>query len=327
MQLYRAKKKALEQIDGSYGDSYSKLPHYAEMVRRSNHGSIVKLQYNHGENDDEGDLISSILIVPSFKRIFVGLDALKKGFLQGCSPFLGFDGCHLKGLYGGVLLAAIGLDGNNGLFPLAFAVVESECKDSWCFFFQALDEMLGGFAVDRPWTFMSDRQKGLLECINDMVPHAINRRIWDVSGIPCRHACLAISHQRDNIEVYIDISFSKEKYMMTYTHVIHPIPDVKFWKNLDDVQPSTILPPPLRRLPGRPRKSRRKETGEQSNVKPGIAMRCTICHEIGHNKRTCQRTTVGASQRNKSKKNIRRNKRNAQILRLMCPVTSVGEYE
>ncbi|KAL0392969.1 UNVERIFIED_CONTAM: hypothetical protein Sradi_2519700 [Sesamum radiatum] len=54
MQLYRAKKKALEQIDGSYGDSYSKLPHYAEMVRRSNHGSIVKLQYNHGENDEEG---------------------------------------------------------------------------------------------------------------------------------------------------------------------------------------------------------------------------------------------------------------------------------
>ncbi|KAL0384319.1 UNVERIFIED_CONTAM: hypothetical protein Sradi_2826200 [Sesamum radiatum] len=144
------------------------------MVRRSNHGSIVKLQYNHDENDDE--LVSSIPVVPSFKRIFVGLDALKKGFLQGCSPFLGFDGCHLKGPYGGVLLAAIGLDGNNGLFPLAFAIVESECKDSWCFFFQALDEMLGGFDVDRPWTFMSDRQKGLLECINDMVPHAINRR-------------------------------------------------------------------------------------------------------------------------------------------------------
>ncbi|KAK4389584.1 hypothetical protein Sango_2295400 [Sesamum angolense] len=388
MQLYRAKKKALEQIDGSYGDSYSKLPHYAEMVRRSNHGSIVKLHYNHGENDDEGDLLSSIPIVPSFKRIFVGLDALKKGFLQGCSPFMGFDGCHLKGPYG--------------------------------------DEMLGGFAVDRPWTFMSDRQKGLLECINDMVPHAsigacrsyneqgfnsamkkiqefkpaaaewlmkidvsmwarhafpvdlkndhvtnniaesFNAWIGEFRGKPImtllegvrtkvmnmvhkrhekglkwtkemmpnilkkaneqmewsRHCNLHVASQtefevldknRDNIEVYIDRSFSKEKYMMAYTHVIHPIPDVKFWKNLDDVQPSTILPPPLRRLPGRPRKSRRKETGEQSNVKPGIAMRCTICHEIGHNKRTCQRTTVGASQRNKSKKNIRRNKRNAQI--------------
>ncbi|KAL0379223.1 UNVERIFIED_CONTAM: hypothetical protein Sradi_3227800 [Sesamum radiatum] len=131
--LYRAKKKALEQIDGSYGDSYSRLPHYAEMVRRSNHGSIVKLQYNHDENDDE--LVSSIPIV-LHSRVFVGLDALRK---------------------------AIGLDVNNGLFPLAFVVVESECKDSWCFFFQALDEMLGGFDVDRPWTFMSDRQKGLLD--------------------------------------------------------------------------------------------------------------------------------------------------------------------
>ncbi|KAL0383000.1 UNVERIFIED_CONTAM: hypothetical protein Scaly_0587300 [Sesamum calycinum] len=125
------------------------LPHYAEMVKRSNHGSIVKLQYNHNENDDEEGLVSNIPIVPSFKRTFVGLGALKKDFLQRCGPFLGFDGCHLKGTYGCLLHPVIALDGNNGLFPLAFGVVESE-------FFQALDEMLGGFGVDRPWTFMSD---------------------------------------------------------------------------------------------------------------------------------------------------------------------------
>ncbi|KAK4388556.1 hypothetical protein Sango_2462200 [Sesamum angolense] len=51
-----------------------------------------------------------------------------------------------------------------------------ECKESWSFFFENLSRMVGGFSVDKPWTFMSDRQKGLVETINEIVPHAINRR-------------------------------------------------------------------------------------------------------------------------------------------------------
>ncbi|KAF7812796.1 abscisic acid receptor PYL4-like [Senna tora] len=39
-------------------------------------------------------------------------------------PFFGLDGSHLKGPYGRVLLCAVSLDANNGLFPIAFAVVE-----------------------------------------------------------------------------------------------------------------------------------------------------------------------------------------------------------
>ncbi|KAK4394623.1 hypothetical protein Sango_1616600 [Sesamum angolense] len=76
----------------------------------------------------------------------------------------------------GVLLAAIGLDGNNGLFPVAFVIAESECKESWGFFFENLSIMLSGFSYDKPWTFMSDRQKGLVETINEIVPNAVNMR-------------------------------------------------------------------------------------------------------------------------------------------------------
>ncbi|KAL0296231.1 UNVERIFIED_CONTAM: hypothetical protein Sradi_6675200 [Sesamum radiatum] len=36
--------------------------------------------------------------------------------------------------------------------------------------------MLSGFSGDKPWTFMSDRQKGLVETINEIVPNAVNRR-------------------------------------------------------------------------------------------------------------------------------------------------------
>ncbi|KAL0400138.1 UNVERIFIED_CONTAM: hypothetical protein Sradi_2357100 [Sesamum radiatum] len=152
MQIYRARKKALEEIEGGHAESFAKLPYYAHMVSVTNEGSIATLQY---DIHDDGSS-SSIHVAPSFKKFFLGLLALRDGFMAGCNPFIGFDGCHLKGPFGGVLLAAIGLDGNNGLFPIAFAIAETECKESWMFFFENLSNMLGGFRHDRPWTFMSD---------------------------------------------------------------------------------------------------------------------------------------------------------------------------
>ncbi|KAL0444091.1 UNVERIFIED_CONTAM: hypothetical protein Slati_2131800 [Sesamum latifolium] len=107
MQIYRAKKKTMEVIEDSHAESFKKLPYYSKMVSLENKGSVVTLQCDV----DEDEIIPS---TPVFKRFFLGLPALRDGFLEGCGPFMGFDGCHLKGPFGGVLLAAIGLDGNNG---------------------------------------------------------------------------------------------------------------------------------------------------------------------------------------------------------------------
>ena len=43
---------------------------------------------------------------------------------------MGFDGCFLKGPFGGVLLIAIALDSANSIFLLAFAVAKCESKDT-----------------------------------------------------------------------------------------------------------------------------------------------------------------------------------------------------
>ncbi|WOK97554.1 hypothetical protein Cni_G06262 [Canna indica] len=98
---------------------------------------------------------------PLFKRFFVCFDAMKKGFVRGCRPWFGIDGCHLKGTYGGVLLSAVAIDGNKGLFPIVFAVVEVECMDSWKFFLCLLYESLASVQEwkDHPLTIMSDMQK------------------------------------------------------------------------------------------------------------------------------------------------------------------------
>ena len=37
---------------------------------------------------------------------------------------IGIDGCHLKGLFGGIRLSAISLEANLGWFPVAYAIVE-----------------------------------------------------------------------------------------------------------------------------------------------------------------------------------------------------------
>ncbi|XP_021773266.1 uncharacterized protein LOC110737204 [Chenopodium quinoa] len=44
-------------------------------------------------------------------------------------------GAHLKGNYGGILLSVVALDGNNEIYPVAYAIVSSEDKDSWSYFF------------------------------------------------------------------------------------------------------------------------------------------------------------------------------------------------
>lgn len=64
-------------------------------------------------------------------------------FKVGYRPFIGVDGCFLKGPCGGQLLVAIGVDANNCMFSIAYAVVEGENKSSWTWFLKILIEDLG----------------------------------------------------------------------------------------------------------------------------------------------------------------------------------------
>ena len=113
--LYRAKKRAREESQGTHARSYKMLHLYAQMVRDTNPGSIAIMQLERLEISNN----------PTFKRFFLSFDAMKKGFRNGCRPFIGVDGCHLKGPYEGVLLATVSLDGNCGLFPIVVAILES----------------------------------------------------------------------------------------------------------------------------------------------------------------------------------------------------------
>lgn len=79
--------------------------------------------------------------------------------VAGCKSLIGVDGSHLKGNFGGVLLSAVGLDGNNELFPFAWAIVQGEDADSWKFFVWHLKNLLKDNGRGDLWCIISDRQK------------------------------------------------------------------------------------------------------------------------------------------------------------------------
>ena len=78
--------------------------------------------------------------------------------MHGCRPVIALDACHLKGPCLGQLMAAVGIDENDGIYPIAWAIVEAESKDSWSWFLELLQLDIGSYK-DRRWTFISDQHK------------------------------------------------------------------------------------------------------------------------------------------------------------------------
>ena len=67
---------------------------------------------------------------PKFQRLHICLAALKMGWKEGCRPILGLDGFFIKGFHKGQLLTAIRVDSNNQIYPVAYALVEFECRET-----------------------------------------------------------------------------------------------------------------------------------------------------------------------------------------------------
>nr|KAJ0214068.1 hypothetical protein LSAT_V11C400164790 [Lactuca sativa] len=67
-----------------------------------------------------------------------------------------------KGPFPGQVLTTVGLDSNNGIYPLAYAIVESENTASWKWFLENLGDDLE-LGSNSNYTFISDMQKGQTE--------------------------------------------------------------------------------------------------------------------------------------------------------------------
>ncbi|XP_074338078.1 uncharacterized protein LOC141675268 [Apium graveolens] len=150
-----------DTIKWEVGMKFASMTEFRDAVRQYGVVQIRTTRLNEGDSN-------------KFKRIYLCYHALKEGWKAGCRPVIGFDGCFLKTICGGQLLSAVGRDGNNQMYPIAYGVVESENTESWKWFTELLSEDLSlgdGFG----YTIISDQQKGLDNALKELLPRVEHR--------------------------------------------------------------------------------------------------------------------------------------------------------
>ncbi|KAL4348962.1 hypothetical protein GQ457_17G000560 [Hibiscus cannabinus] len=160
----RAKKWAEEKIKGNISHEFNKLFDYVLALRIADPDGSFDLVVERPTATD----------IPKFRRFYVCFGALKEGFKRYCRPVIGVDGCFLKGSLKGEILSAVGKDSNNQIFPVAWAYVEVENRESWAWFLNHLKDDLN-LANGDNLTLLSDMQKGLLEEVSMCLPHVEHR--------------------------------------------------------------------------------------------------------------------------------------------------------
>ncbi|XP_023738373.1 uncharacterized protein LOC111886376 [Lactuca sativa] len=163
-QSRNARRYALDEIKGSLIEHYGKVWSYGEEIMRKNPGSIVKIYVN---------------VMPDsttyFSKMYVCFKGVKDGWIATCRRVIGVDGCFIKGICRGQLLEAMGRDENNHIFPIAWAMVEVENKETWKWFLDLLlDDIKMG--IGHGLTLISDQHKGLIEAFKERVPAAEHRQ-------------------------------------------------------------------------------------------------------------------------------------------------------
>jgi len=154
---WKAKELAVETAQGTDESSFSLLPVYLHVLQLANPGTVYHLET---ELDDIGD--------DRFKYVFLSLGASVKR-LKYIRRVVVVDGTHLFGKYLGCLLTASCQDANFQIFPIAFAVVDSETDHSWTWFMNKLSEII----KDGPdLTFVSDRNQSIFKSVGLVFPQA-----------------------------------------------------------------------------------------------------------------------------------------------------------
>ena len=113
------KHKALTILFGVFHKPYAELPRFFMALEQANPGCVVtwKTFDSHMHNTEV------------FQHVFWAFHPSIEGFYH-CQPILSIDGTHLYGTYKGTLMIAMGCDGINQLFPLAFSIIEGGNIDS-----------------------------------------------------------------------------------------------------------------------------------------------------------------------------------------------------
>ncbi|GAA0174565.1 hypothetical protein LIER_27933 [Lithospermum erythrorhizon] len=137
-QARRTREKALKAIEDDHTEQYKLIWGYIDELKKSHHGSTVFAKYE--------DILEDPMLV----------------FLRGYM------------IHKQQILSIVAIDPNNGWWPICWAVVEKENKETWKWFIQALLEDLL-IVNEEKYVIMSDKQKGLESALHELLPRIEHR--------------------------------------------------------------------------------------------------------------------------------------------------------
>ena len=107
---YKVKYYAHRMLHGSMQDHYNKLGRYLEALKISSSETYLLLVTNLYKK--------TFSLV--FHRLLVCFDGLKKWWLEVYRKIICVNACFLKTFLSGPLLAIVGRDGNDHMYPIAW---------------------------------------------------------------------------------------------------------------------------------------------------------------------------------------------------------------
>ncbi|KAL7251764.1 hypothetical protein ACSBR1_013593 [Camellia fascicularis] len=151
-----------------------------------------------------------------------------------------------------------GGDGNSGVHGVHTIEVDKEYHE---------DNVYGFSDEDKDWNASDDGEPVALDGNNGLFPLAL--------------------------VIFVHPYYSKQTYLIANGGIIHLILDHTVWTL---ILGDFLQPPPLKRLPERPRNAKNRAAHEPpagtSQSKRSSTLRCKWCMQFGHNRRTCQRGPV-----------------------------------
>ena len=163
--VWKAKQKAINQNFGDWEENFNELCPFLNAATYFNSGSCWDVE--HDEVIENNSVVPNVGI---FRRMFCAYKPCIEAF-KHCRPVLCVDETFFYGKYKMCLLTAEAVDGDDRIFPVAFAVVHRENNDNWEYFLNLLRyAVVDEHPCPNDVCIISDHHKGII--------HAMQSSLW-----------------------------------------------------------------------------------------------------------------------------------------------------
>jgi hypothetical protein len=258
MSAWRARERLHDVIYGNEGASFNLIPDW--LLRVETAEADTANGYLHLEITDTG----------RFEALFMMFGAVR-ATLSCLRPFYALDGTHTRSRYNLTLLLAVGIDAEDRVHPLAFALVPIENEQWWSWF---CTHLIDAFEDDLPseYVIISDRDKGLLNAVQSKLLGAyhamccqhiaenIHKKygrdhkatFWQIARAPCESsfniAIQALRQDSPQVEEYLQsigyetfafARFPRPRFGHDTSNIVESVNSI--WRDIRELPPLQLL--------------------------------------------------------------------------------------